>query len=150
MSAVTLAPVGHILRAIAATVIPEMASLDERAWAEVDDVIERAIAPRGERVQRQLITFLRLLQGLPVARYGKPFTSLDSARRTAFLESMERSRLLLVRRGFWGVRTLVFMAYYTRADVSEAIGYHPSVEGWTDQGEAAATVSVSRTVWVEP
>ena len=150
MSAVTLAPVRHILRAIATTVVPETVSLDERAWAEVDDVIERAVAQRGERVQRQIVTFLRLVQRLPVARFGRPFTSLDSARRTAFLESLERSRFLLVRRGVWGVRTLVFMAYYTRGAVSEAIGYNPNAHGWSARGGTVTTVPLSPQLWIEP
>jgi hypothetical protein len=150
MSAVTLAPVRHILHAIATTVIPETASLGERAWNELDDVIERAVAQRGERVRRQIITFLRLVQSLPVVRFGKPFTSLGSARRTAFLESLERSRLLLVRRGVWGVRTLVFMAYYTRDDVCESIGYTSSASGWAARGGTVAAVPLSPQLWIEP
>ena len=150
MSAATLAPVRHILHAIATTIVPETAALDERAWAELDDVVERAVAQRGERVQRQLVTFLRLVQSVPIARFGKPFTSLDLARRTAFLEALERSRLLLVRRGVWGVRTLVFMAYYTRDDVSESIGYNPNVHGWSARGGTAATVPLSPQLWIEP
>ena len=145
-----LAPVRHTLRAVATTVIPETASLDERTWSELDDVIERALAQRGERVQRQLVTFLRLVQGLPVARFGKPFTSLDSARRTAVLESLERSRLLLIRRGFWGVRTLIFMAYYTRDDVRESIGYGPRPDGWVARGGTFVSVPLSPQLWIEP
>ena len=150
MSAVTLAPVRHILHEMASAVIPETVSLDERAWMELDEAIERAVAQRGERVQRQFVTFLRLVQTLPVAKYGKVFTSLDAARRTAFLESLERSRLLLVRRGFWGVRTLVFMAYYTRDDVTEAIGYDPSSDGWSAYGGTVTTVPLSPQLWIEP
>ena len=146
----TLAPVRHVLHAIATTVIPETASLDERTWTELDDVIERAVAQRGERIQRQIITFLRLVQSLPIARHGKPFTSLDSARRTTFLESLERSRLLLVRRGFWGVRTLVFMAYYTRDDVCESIGYSPNGDGWAAHGGTVTAIPLSPTLWIEP
>jgi hypothetical protein len=145
-----LAPVRPTLHAIATTVIPETASLDERTWSELDEVIERALAQRGERVQRQLVTFLRLVQGLPIARFGRPFTSLDSARRSAFLESLERSRLLLIRRGFWGVRTLIFMAYYTRDDVSESIGYNPSPDGWVARGGTFVTVPLSPQLWIEP
>jgi hypothetical protein len=150
MSAVTLTPVRHILHAIATSVTPETASLDERAWSELDEAIARAVAQRGERSQRQLITFLRLVQALPMARFGKVFTSLDSARRTRFLESLQRSRLLLVRRGFWGVRTLIFMAYYTRDDVAESIGYKPSVDGWAAHGGTITRVPLSPQLWVEP
>jgi hypothetical protein len=90
------------------------------------------------------------VQSLPVARFGKVFTSLNAERRTTFLESVERSRLLLVRRGFWGVRTLVFMAYYTRDDVTESLGYHPSADGWAAHGGTITTVPLSPQLWVEP
>jgi hypothetical protein len=150
MSHATLAPVRHILHAIATTVVPETASLDDRAWCELDQVIDDAVFRRGERVRRQLITFLRLLQSMAFARYAKPFTALDADRRVAFLESVERSRVLLVRRGFWGVRTLVFMAYYTRDDVAAAIGYHPSHDGWASRGGAVTTVPLAPTLWIEP
>ena len=150
MSAATLAPVRHILHAIAMTVIPETASLDQRAWSELVGVIDAALAQRGERVRRQLIVFLRLLQALAFARYAKPFTALDATRRIAFLESIERSRVLLVRRGLWGIRTLVFMAYYTRDDVAEAIGYNPSVDGWASYGGTVTTIPLVPTLWIEP
>jgi hypothetical protein len=150
MSAATLPPVRHVLHTIATTVVPETVSFDERAWSELDEVIEHAVAKRGERVQRQFVMFLRLVQNLAVARYGKVFTSLDPGRRTAFLESIERSRLLLVRRGLWGVRTLVFMAYYTRDDATEAIGYNPSAAGWAARGGTVTTIPLSPQLWIEP
>jgi len=150
MAAATLSTVRHILHAIATTVVPETLSLDDRTWAEVDAVIDEAVAARGSSVSRQLVVFLRLLQALPMARYGRPFTSLGDRQRVAFLESIERSRLLLVRRGFWGVRTLIFMGYYTREDVAAAIGYSASPDGWAARGGTAATVPLAPTLWVEP
>lgn len=130
MSAAVLSPVRHVVHAIATTVVPETASLDRGAWAQLDDVIEGALAQRDERVRRQFVTFLRLLQILPVVRYGRALTALSARRRHAFLRRVERSRVLLVRRGFWGVRTLIYMAYYTRADVAEMLGYRASAGGW--------------------
>ncbi len=124
--------------------------MDERAWLELEAVVARAMSARSPGVQRQLIVFLRLLQTLPLARYGRPFTSLSAPRRHSFLESMERSRLLLFRRGFWGLRSLVFMGYYTRDDVAKAIGYRSVPGGWEARGRPIATVPLSPALWVEP
>ena len=150
MPAATLSPVRHILRAVATAVVPESSSLDDRAWTEVDAMIEQAVAKRGPRVTRQLLLFLRLLELLPVARYGRTLTRLATHQRVAFLESIERSRLLLVRRGFWGLRTLIFMGYYTRDDVTASIGYRAHRDGWSARGGTAASVPLAPTVWVEP
>jgi len=150
MSDVELEPVRHIVRAIAAAVVPESASLDDHAWMEFDGIIARALSKRQPRMRRQLVTFLRLLQGAAVVRHGRPLTALSAARRHAFLESVERSRFLLIRRGFWGVRTLILMGYYTRDGVAESIGYHPSVLGWQAHGGTITTVPLARTLWVEP
>ena len=38
--------------------------------------------------------------------------------------------MLAVRRGFWGLRTLVFMGYYARPEAAAAIGYRADVRGW--------------------
>lgn len=134
MPRATPTPVPHVLRAVATTVVPESASLDDPAWIEVDGVVAEAIAERGEKVRRQLSILLRLLQLLPVVRYGRPFTRLSAAQRTMFLESIERSPIAIVRRGFWGVRTLIYMGYYTRDDVATAIGYRAHRDGWGARG----------------
>jgi len=147
---VDLAPVRSILQAIAATVVPETSSQDERAWLDLEAVIARAVSTRSPRIQQQIVTFLRLVQALPVARYGRRFTSLDPRQRAAFLGSLERSRLLLLRRGFWGVRSLIFMGYYTRDDVAASIGYRAVPEGWARRGGTVSTIPLAPTLWVEP
>ena len=63
-----LVPVRSILRAIAATVVPETSSQDERAWLDLEAVIARTVSSRSPRVKQQLISFLRLVQALPIAR----------------------------------------------------------------------------------
>jgi hypothetical protein len=70
---------------------------------------------------------------LPIRSYGKSFRSLDREKRTAFLLSVENSPLVLLRRGFWGLRTFVFMGYYNLDSVREAIGYRAHPDGWEAQ-----------------
>src|SRR5207244_1401337 len=54
----------------------------------------------------------------------------DPARRARFLDSLQTSRLLLARRGIWGLRTLVLMGYYGRPRAAAAIGYRADPRGW--------------------
>ena len=150
MSPATLSSVRHVLRAVATTVVPESAYLDQRGWTEFETVIADALAQRDERVRRQLTALLRLVQVLPLTRYGQPFTRLTAKRRTASLESIERSPVTLIRRGFWGLRTLIYMGYYTRDDIAAAIGYRAHPSGWAARGGTVATVPLAPSLWLEP
>ncbi len=73
---------------------------------------------------------LVLLEWLPLLRYGRRLSRLDPARRLAFLERVEAAPLVVVRRGFWGLRTLILMGYYGRPAAAAAIGYRADPRGW--------------------
>ena len=110
-------------RALARTIVPEAGDLDEGGWAELEQIVEHAVSTRPRRVQKQLRLLVRALDLIPLVRYGRTFRNLDRKRQTRFLESVQNAPLLLLRRGFWGLRTLVFMGYYGRAEAAKAIGY---------------------------
>lgn len=119
-----------VLRAVAATVVPEAVGLDPAQWDEVEGIVARAIAARPPAMQRQLALFLHALEWLPLVRYGRRLSRLAPERRARFLEGLQRAPLLLVRRGFWGLRTLVLMGYYGRPAAAAAIGYRADPRGW--------------------
>ena len=119
-----------LLRAIGETIIPESTGLDQAGWDALERTVSTAIAAHPPRLQRQLRLFLRLIQWLPVLRYGRPFTALGPGHRHQFLSALENAPLLLIRRGFWGLRTLILMGYYTQAQVIVAIGYRADPRGW--------------------
>jgi hypothetical protein len=125
-----LASVRRPFRAVAETVVPEARHLDAAGWAEVEATIERALAARPPSLRRQLGMLIRFLDWWPVLRYGRPFNRLDASRRTRFLNAVQDSPLLLLRRGFWGLRTLVLMGYYTRSGAALEIGYRAHPRGW--------------------
>jgi hypothetical protein len=118
-------------RALAVAMVPDAASLDERGWEEVDAAMGRALSARPPAVRRQLALLVRALDTLPLFRWGRRFHELGAARRARFLDSVQHSPILLLRRGVWGLRTLVFMAYYARPDVQSSLGYHASARGWS-------------------
>lgn len=119
-----------VLWAVATCVVPEAGQLESTEWDEVKAIVARAVAARPRAVQRQLALFLILLEWLPLLRYARRLSRLDPGRRTQFLDRVQRSPLLLVRRGFWGVRTLILMGYYGRPAAAAEIVYCADPRGW--------------------
>lgn len=125
-----------VFRALAATIVPEAGELDEAGWESLESIVLEALADRPASVRRQLRLFIRVLGVAPLVRYGRTFRGLDPARRAAFLRRVERSPVFLLRRGFWGLRTLVYMGYYARREAGEAIGYGARLRGWLEHPDA--------------
>ena len=119
-----------VFRAFATCVVPEAGGLDTAQWDEMEAIVARAVAARSRAVQRQLALFLTLLEWFPLLRYGRRLSRLDPARRARFLDRLQRAPMLLVRRGFWGVRTLILMGYYGRPAAAADIGYRADARGW--------------------
>jgi hypothetical protein len=120
----------RLWRAIVTALVPEAAGLDPDAWAELDAIVARALAARPRQLRRQLALFVRCVGWLPVLRYGRRFVALDPARRVRVLAALQTAPLLLVRRGVWGLRTLVFLGYYGRPAARAAVGYRADPRGW--------------------
>ena len=129
--------------AVVTTVVPEAGQLAPDEWVEVERIVARALAERPPAVRRQLGAFMYLVNGLALARFGTRFHRLDAQRRTRLLESLGGSRLLLVRRGVWGVRTLAFMGYYARPSAASAIGYRALPGGWQARALAQRAASAA-------
>ena len=119
------------LRAIGSAVLPSAAALDDVGWAEAERIIEGALASKPPGIKRQIRLFLRLVNLLPIISTGRTLTKLPLEKRAAFLQRLHRSPLMPLRRGMWGIRTLVFMGYYNQDQVREGIGYAASPRGWT-------------------
>jgi hypothetical protein len=117
-------------RAIARVVVPEMAEMDAMAWEEAEAIIEAGVRDRPAAMKRQLRLFIRVIQLLPIFRYGRPFTRLSRGQGERVLRWLEGSRLFLLRRGFWGLRTLVFMGYYGQDRTRVRLGYQADPRGW--------------------
>jgi hypothetical protein len=129
-----LSSIRPVLRAIGITVVPEAAQLDEPQWVALEAIVRGALAPRPRALQRQFILLVRAIQWLAVLRYGRRFTALDAARRERFLDQLQNAPVLLVRRGIWGLRTLLLMGYYGRAAGGRVIGYRADPRGWKARG----------------
>jgi hypothetical protein len=117
-------------RALAQCFIPETARAAEQEWRALEAAVTAAFAARPARLRRQVLLFVRLLDLAARARYRRGFAGLDTARGTEVLEAFAASRLLLFRRGVWGLRTLVMLGWYTNPAVAASLGYRASPAGW--------------------
>lgn len=118
-------------RALAAAFVPEVLSLPDAAWAEGEALVDRMLAARPPSVRRQVAWLIRALDALSLVRNGRRLSALSPVARTRFLESLQNSPVLLLRRGIWGLRTLAFLAYYGRPEGRAAVGYDADPGGWT-------------------
>lgn len=125
-----LAPVRRTFRAAAEAILPAATTLDEPGWASVERIVQDALAQQPRKAQRQIVMFLRVLNVYPVLRHRRRFSELPRETRERVLHDLERARHVLLRRGVWGLRTLVFMGYYTQPVHSASIGYRASPRGW--------------------
>jgi hypothetical protein len=103
-------------------------------WTALEAIVETALSERPPAMVRQLKLFIRVIGALSVLRYGITFGRLDPRRRSLLLGRLESSSLLLIRRGFWGLRTLVYMGYYGQPEVQKEIGYRAHPDGWAAHG----------------
>lgn len=119
------------IRVIARAVVPEAASLDESGWASFERLLEGAVSARPAGVVRQLRAFLRILGFIARVRYGRGLADLTPREAGGLLERLAASRLLLLRRGVWGLRTLMLLGYYADDGRARALGYRASPAGWS-------------------
>lgn len=122
-----------VFRSIAETVVPEMSELDERGWNSAGTIIEHALSQRPAVMQRQLRLFIGALNFYAVLKHRSTLPALLPSLRTAFLEEIQASRILLIRRGFWGLRTLIFMGFYARPEAIPHVGYRAHPLGWQNR-----------------
>jgi hypothetical protein len=134
MAATTLHDVESTFQAVAETVVPELATEPAAVRAELLAAVERALAGRPPRLVRQLAIFLRLLDVLARLRFGRRLARLDGERRTRLLTAVQDAPVLLLRRGFWGLRTLILLGWYTRPAVAQGLGYRAHPAGWSARG----------------
>jgi hypothetical protein len=130
VTAPPITPPWPAFRAFALCFIPETDRATEPEWRDLEAVVRNALAARPARVRRQIALFVRLIDLAAAARYRHRFGALDRLRATALLERVAASRVLLLRRGVWGLRTLVMMGWYTNPAVIAALGYRAAAAGW--------------------
>ncbi|MBI3890324.1 MAG: hypothetical protein HY303_02190 [Candidatus Wallbacteria bacterium] len=119
----------RFLFCVASRVVPETRDLGEVERAAFRAIVEEALGERPASLQRQFRLFLGVVRWLPALRYLAPLDRLNDARQDAVLTALQDFPVALVRKGFWGLKSLVFMGFYGRNEAGDRIGYRPSARG---------------------
>jgi hypothetical protein len=114
---------------VAASITPEVAALDDDGRARMNAIVDTALLDRDAATRSQLGTFLDVIRLAPVVRFGRTFDGLDRDRRDRVLRWFESCPVSLLRKGFWGLKALVFMGYYGQPENWKEIGYAPDFDG---------------------
>ena len=117
-------------RASARSFIPALGTASADTWNTLESTVSTALASRPGAMVRQLGLFLGVLDLACRVRYGRSLERANDRQRIRLLQAFERAPVLLVRRGIWGLRTLVMMGYYTQPAVIAGLGYRASPAGW--------------------
>lgn len=92
-------------------------------WLSADDeeqylaVVGEAAAERPLALRLQLELFFFVIRWLPALLWLRPFDRLPPAHQDYLLRALQEAPVALVRKGFWGVRTMVYMGVYGRGVV---------------------------------
>jgi len=114
---------------VAETITPEVAALDPNGRARMEAIVDTALLDRDQTTRSQFGTFLGVIRMAPILRYGRAFDRLDADRRAAVLRWFQDCPISLLRKGFWGLKVLVFMGYYSQEENWSSIGYAPEFNG---------------------
>jgi hypothetical protein len=117
------------LEDVAGDVVPAMGAADREVRRDFREIIDKALAARPAGVRRQFGTFLAVLRLAPVVRFGASYPRLDPERRRRVLAWFQDCPVSLFRKGFWGVKALVFMGFYAQLATAPQIHYEPSFDG---------------------
>ena len=131
MASIFSASVRPKFRALAVSFVPETALATAQQWAQLEAAVDLAVSARPAALRRQLILLIHAIDFAALLRFGRGVTRLPPTATGTLLTTLATSRLLLLRRGIWGLRTLVMLGWYTQPSVTEALGYRASAAGWS-------------------
>jgi hypothetical protein len=117
--------VQHAARRVVAADRPDDPSIPTADEVDVASFVDEWVARLPERMRRDLGRFLAYLEHLaPVfAGHASRFTRLAPAAQDEVLASLEASPNDLLRAGFDGLRSLVFLGYYRDARTWHILAY---------------------------
>ena len=121
----------EFLQVLAARIVPETTALDAAGLGRFFGIIDEALLGRPPEVRRQFATYLGLIRWAPVVRFGASLEKLGADRQDKVLRWFEDCPVGLFRKGFWGLKAMVFMGYYGQPETNELVGYAPEFEGGT-------------------
>ena len=118
----------RFLLCLATRIVPESAGAPPQVTEPLLAAIDRELRPRPRLQQLEFKLLLLAIRWMTVPVTLRWFERLPAERQDRWLRFLENAPLTLLRVGIWGLKTLVFLGYYTQDGVQRRILYLPSKE----------------------
>ncbi len=112
-------------RAVQQAAVPRSKTFDRTARERSFAIIEQLLDRQTAATRRQIGTFLILVDGLSLLRFGRRIHRLRPRQLEALLARLADSRIALMRRGVDGIATLVKASVYGQSELRAQLGYRP-------------------------
>jgi hypothetical protein len=113
---------------LAARIIPESAGAPPQVTEPLLAAVDGQLRARPRLQQLEFKVLLLAIRWMTVPVTLRWFERLPAERQDRWLRFLENAPLTLLRVGIWGLKTLVFLGYYTQDGVQRRILYVPSKE----------------------
>ena len=118
----------RFLLCLAARIVPESAGAPPQVADPLLAAVDEELRPRPRLQQLEFKLLLFAIRWMTVPFTLHRFERLPGERQDRWLDFLENAPLTLLRVGIWGLKTLVFLGYYTQDGVLQRIVYVPSKE----------------------
>ena len=118
----------RFLLCLAARIVPESAGAPPQVTDPLLATVDEELRPRPRLQQLEFKLLLFAIRWMTVPFTLHRFERLPGERQDRWLGFLENAPLTLLRVGIWGLKTLVFLGYYTQDGVLRRIVYVPSKE----------------------
>jgi len=116
----------RFLLCLAARIVPESAGAPPQVTEPLLAAVDEELRPRPRLQQLEFKLLLFAIRWMTVPFTLHRFERLPGERQDRWLGFLENAPLTLLRVGIWGLKTLVFLGYYTQDGVLQRIVYVPS------------------------
>ena len=117
----------RFLLCLAARIVPESAGAPPQVTDPLLAAVDEELRPRPRLQQFEFKLLLFAIRWMTVPFTLHRFEHLPPERQVRWLRLLESAPLTLLRVGIWGLKTLVFLGYYTQDSVLPRIRYFPSM-----------------------
>src|SRR5260370_6961605 len=115
----------RFLLCLAARIVPESAGAPTQVTDPLLAAVDEELRPRPRLQQLEFKLLLFAIRWMTVPFTLHRFEHLPGERQDRWLRFLENAPLTLLRVGIWGLKTLVFLGYYTQDPLHHRIVYFP-------------------------
>ena len=109
--------------ALQQALIPRSSSFTLSQRHDARALVNSLMAQQPSDAKRKLKVFLLIIDAYSLLRFGRSFRQLTGDSQQKVLRSFFDSPISLIRKGFWGLNTIVRLSVYGQESLHKDLGY---------------------------